>query len=180
MDALFHVLVQNSSEAVVMLNADGTIRFASESSARLLGYTLEERLGQSAFEKMHPDDVDASRTALVECLRQPGVPFRAEYRLQHKDGSWRDIEAIAVNRLDDAAIGAIVVNYRDVSDRRGAEEALRASEERLRHIVEHAQDLIYYCDENGRFTYVNTTAARVMEYEQDELIGRHFIKLVHP
>ena len=179
MDALFHVLVQNSSEAVVMLNADGTIRFASESSARLLGYTLEERLGQSAFDNMHPDDVAGSRAALMECLRQPGVPLRAEYRLQHKDGSWRHIEAIAVNRLDDPSIGAIVVNYRDVSDRRGTEEALRASEERLRHIVEHAQDLIYYCDENGRFTYVNPTAARVMEYEEHELIGRHFIKLVH-
>src|SRR5882672_1170298 len=68
--------------------------------------------------------------------------------------------------------------YHGVSDRRLAEEALRASEERLRHIVEHAQDLIYYCDANGRITYLNPTAARVMQYDAHELIGRHFVSLI--
>src|SRR5579872_6394686 len=99
MDPLFQVLVQNSSDAVVMLNADGSIRFASESSARLLGYTLDERLGRSAWEHMHADDIEAARTAFAECLRRPGVPLVAEYRIRHKSGSWRHIEAIAVNRL---------------------------------------------------------------------------------
>jgi len=161
-----------------MLNADGTIRFASESSARLLGYTPDERRGHSAFELMHPDDVSAARTAFRECLQRPGVPLPAEYRVRHKNGEWRHIEAIAVNRLDEPAIGAIVVNYRDITDRRHAEEALRASEERLRLIVEHAQDLIYYCDAEGRFTYVNPTAARVMQFEERDLIGRHFVTLI--
>lgn len=57
-------------------------------------------------------------------------------------------------------------------------QALQASEERLRHIVEHAQDLIYYCDASGHFTYVNPSAARVMEYDEPELIGRHFLSLI--
>jgi len=59
------------------------------------------------------------------------------------------------------------------------QEALRASEERLRHLVEHAQDLIYDCDRQGRFTYVNPAAARLMKYHPDELIGRRFLQLVH-
>ena len=59
------------------------------------------------------------------------------------------------------------------------QEALRASEERLRHLVEHAQDLIYYCDRQGCFTYVNPAAARLMKYHPDELIGRHFLQLIH-
>src|SRR5215813_12399794 len=180
MDSLFQVLVENSSDAIVMLNGDGTVRFASESSARLLGYTLEERAGRSAFELIHPDDGAAARKAFAECLQRPGVPLPVEYRVRHKDGMWRHIEAIAVNRLDEPAIGAIVVNYRDVTDRRRAEEALRASEERLRHIVEHAQDLIYYCDPAGIFTYVNPAAARVMGYSEDELLGRHFLTLIRP
>jgi two-component system cell cycle sensor histidine kinase/response regulator CckA len=180
MDPLFQVLVQNSSDAVAMLDADGTIRFASDSSARLLGYSLEERMGHSAVELMHPDEAQRARDSFVECLRRPGVPLAAEYRMRHKDGSWRNLESIAVNRLDDPAVGAVVVNYRDVTDRRLAEEALRASEERLRHIVENAQDLIYYCDAEGRFTYVNPTAARVMQYAEHELIGRHFLSLIRP
>src|SRR5262249_41986122 len=74
MDSLFQVLVENSTDAVVMLNDDGTVRFASESSARLLGYTLDERLGRSAFEMLHPDDIGAAREAFHECLERPGVP----------------------------------------------------------------------------------------------------------
>ena len=66
MDTLFQVLVQNSSEAIVLLNADGSIRFASESSARLLGYGLEERLGRSAFELMHPEDVAPTRATFTD------------------------------------------------------------------------------------------------------------------
>jgi PAS domain S-box-containing protein len=178
MDTLFQVLVQNSSEAIVLLNADASIRFASESSARVLGYTLAERRGRSIFAHMHPEDVPAAREKFDECLRRPSVPMSSEYRMRHKDGVWRHIEAVAVNRLDDPAVDAVVVNYRDVTDRRVAEEALRASEERLRHIVEHAQDLIYYCDADGRFTYVNPTFTRVLQYDQQELIGRHFLTLI--
>src|SRR5437868_3427713 len=129
-----------------MLNADGTMRFASPSTTRLLGYSVEERMGRSTFDNIHPDDVLRSREAFEECVRQPAVPFAAEYRVRHKNGEWRHIESIAVNRLYDPAVSAIVVNYRDVTDRRRAEQALRASEERLRLIVEHAQDLIYYFD----------------------------------
>jgi len=65
-----------------------------------------------------------------------------------------------------------------VHDRSRTEAALRASEERLRYFVEHAQDIIYYCNADGYFTYVNPTAARVMKYSEDELIGRHFLTLI--
>ena len=178
MDTLFHALVEHSTDAIAMLDAAGAILFASESSARLLGYTLEERLGRSAFEMMHPDDLALARATFADVMQRPGALVQGEYRLRHKDGAWRQVESIAVNRLGDPAVGAIVVNYRDVTERRHAVEALRTSEERLRHIVERAQDLIYYCDEAGRFTYVNPTAARVMQYSEKELLGRHFFSLV--
>ena len=180
MDALFHLLVENSQDAVVLLSAEGEIRFQSESSARLLGYLAEERRGRSAFELIHPDDLATARNVFIECVSRPGIPIPAEYRVRHKDGSWRHIESIAVNRLDDPTVGAVVVNYRDITARRIAEEALRAGEAQLRHIVEHAQDLIYYCDAEGRFTYVNPTTARVMGYDGHELIGRHFVSLIRP
>src|SRR5262249_18719193 len=60
------------------------------------------------------------------------------------------------------------------------QQALEATEARLRHIVEHAQDLIYYCDTGGPVTYVNRAAARVMKYEERELLGRHFLTLIRP
>jgi PAS domain S-box-containing protein len=178
MDVLSQALIENSGEAVILLNADGTIRFASQTSARVLGYSVEERVGHSGFELVHPDDLPRMRAAFADLLRQAGVPIEVEYRVRHKDGEYRQIAGIAVNRLDDPAISGIVVNYRDVTERRRAEQALRDSETRLRRIVEHAQDLIYYCDPAGRFTYVNPAAERVMKYSEEELLGRHFMTLI--
>ena len=175
---LFQALVENSADAIVLLDANANILFLSETSQRLLGYSIDERLGHSGFDMLHEDDVPAVRAAFLECLQKPRVPITTEFRNRHKDGSWRSIEAVAVNRLDEPAVSAIVVNYHDVTERRRAEHALRSSEERLRHIVEHAQDLIYYCDLHGHFTYVNPAAARVMKYSEQELLGRHFLTLI--
>jgi len=173
-------LIENSNEAVLMVNEDGTIRFATQASARLLGYSPEERVGRSGFELVHPEDLARTQAAFNDVLRQPGVPIDTEYRVRHKNGEYRDIAVVAVNRLEDKAIAAVVVNYHDVTERRRAERALRESESRLRNIVEHAQDLIYYCDPAGRFTYVNPSAARVMKYEEGELLGLHFMTLIRP
>src|SRR5439155_1580118 len=96
----------------------------ARTSARSCGAThaAEARFGRRAFELIHPDDRARLRAAFAYFLQRPGVPIPVEYRARHKDGSWRHIEAIAVNRLDEAAIGGIVVNYRDVTERKGAEE----------------------------------------------------------
>ncbi len=177
-DDLFQALVENSSDAIALLDRNGDIRFTSRSSARLLGYSPEERVGRSGFELTHPDDAAVTQKAFAACLEGPGVPVAIECRVRHSDGSWRHIEAIAVNRLDEPAVGGIVVNYRDVSARKQAEEALRASDDRLRYFVEHAQDIIYYSDGDGRFTYANPTAARILKYEEGELLGQRFMTLI--
>src|SRR5947207_14954449 len=127
MDSLFHVLVQNSTDAIVMLDATGSILFASDSSARLLGFTLEERMGRSAFDRLHPDDIPMGRTMFARLMERPGGLVQGECRLRHQDGTWRHVESIAVNRLDDPAVGAIVVNYRDLTEQRLPVEALRNS-----------------------------------------------------
>ncbi len=177
---LFQALVENSSDAIALVDGSGIILYSSRSSERMLGFSTAERVGASAFDHIHPDDVPAVRHAFGEVLAQPGVPVASEFRVQHHNGTLLDIEAIGVNRLIDPAVGGIVVNYRDVTARKRAEQALRASEERLRRLVEYAQDLIYYCDPQGHFTYVNPAAERVMRYTQAELLGRHFLTLIRP
>src|SRR3954463_330803 len=142
MHSLFHVLGQNRSDAIVVLDSAGAILFASESATRIGGYTLSERGGRRAFEMMHPDDIAATRASFEECVRRPGVPVRGAFRLRHKDGGWRHIESIAVNRLGDPAVAGIVVNYRDVTEQRLAVEALRASEERLGPHLQGAHGLV--------------------------------------
>jgi two-component system cell cycle sensor histidine kinase/response regulator CckA len=177
-DGLFQALVEYSSDAILLVDATGKILFLSQTSGKMLGYTIEERLGHSGFEHIHPDDVSMAEAVFAECLRHPRAPHTIIVRTLHRDGRWRDIEAVLVNRLDDKTVSAIVVNFRDVTERRRSDDALRASEFRLRHIVEHAQDLIYYCDPTGHFTYVNPAAERVMKFSEPELLGRHFLSLI--
>ncbi len=179
-DHLFQTLIEYSSSAVVVLDEEGTVTFASRSLARLFGYELSERLGRSGFELLHLDDLAAARKAFAEALANPGRPITLRCRVRHKDGDWRRVDVIGINWLNEPAVKGIVINYQDITERHRTAEALRASEARLRQLVENAQDLIYYCDPHGYFTYVNPAAARVMQFDEDELIGRHFLTLIRP
>jgi PAS domain S-box-containing protein len=110
-----------------VLGADGTVIYQSPSVERVLGYRPEERIGLNIFVDVitHPDDMEAKRRFLADALARPGEPVAGGWRLAHKDGSWRDIEAVGVNLLGDPAVGGIVATYRDATERRRAEEERR-------------------------------------------------------
>ena len=128
----FRALVENSYDAITLLNEQGSVIYDSRSVVRVMGYTPEERLGQSVTESLHADDIPQIAERFAYCLDHPDEALRVEYRFLHKDGSWRWGEAVGVNRLADPAVHAVVVNHRDVTDRKLVETALRASEEQLR------------------------------------------------
>src|SRR5207302_61047 len=113
----FRALVEHSSDVIMLLGSDGAILYASQSTQPVLGYASTENVGRSAFDLVHPDDRARALDLFGELMQRPGDLVRTELRALHKDGSWRHLEAIGVNRLDDASIGAIVVNYRDITDR---------------------------------------------------------------
>ena len=121
---------------------------------------------------MHPDDVAKARELFGTIRARPGVPVSAAVRCAHKDGSWRTIEAVCVNRLDDPSVGAIVANYRDVTEHRKVEEALRASEALYRVVTESASDGIITIDSASRIRFVNPAAERLFGWSSAELIGK--------
>ena len=122
--ARFRALVQNSSHMVIVLDAGGGITYASPAFRRMLGYREDARVGQNVFELIHPDDVADVRARFGEHLaglaHSPGLGFR----FLAADGSWRNIEALANNLLDDPAVGGVVFNCRDVTERTRAEGQL--------------------------------------------------------
>src|SRR4051812_46134574 len=139
---LFRLLVQNSSDIITILDAEGTIRFQSPSIQRVLGYRPEDRVGKNAFRDplVHPDDVAQKRGFLEAAIRGPGETVTAGFRLRHADGTWRHIEAVGTNLLGDPRIAGIVANYRDVTERVQFERALHESEARYRLLVENLMD----------------------------------------
>src|SRR5262249_37422840 len=124
----FRALVENSSDALLVLDAEGRVTYVSPSSSRHLGWGSDEMLGGSIFDFLHPDDRDHMSTRMMEVLRSPAKPIHQDIRLQHADGSWREIESVAVNRLSDPSVEAIVVNARDITDRRKLEGQLRQAQ----------------------------------------------------
>jgi PAS domain S-box-containing protein len=139
-EARFRSLIENATDVITVLDADGRIRFESPSVKRILGYEPKELLGRPVTDFIHPDDHAHVLEALAERVRDPGVVQSVELRFRHRDGGWRILAARGANRLDDPAVRGIVINSRDVTDRRHAEEELRRTAEHLRELVAAQQE----------------------------------------
>ena len=120
----FRALVQNSTDMITVLDADGVVTYTSPASGAVLGWSEEERTGGFAWDLVHPDDRDTIVRMFSGALERPGPSEMTQLRLRHQDGSWRTIEAVGTNLLDDPAVRGFVVNGRDVTDRQRLEEQL--------------------------------------------------------
>ena len=205
-EARFHALVQNALDIVMVTDAEGTIRYLSPSVERVLGYRSEEMIGTSTAEYVHPDDMERALAELAEAASKPGVhPVAVETRVRHKDGSWRHLEGIANNLLDDPAVEGIVFNHRDVTERKQAEEEVRrlneeledrvqertarlaaalaelgSSEERFRATFDQAAVGVAHVDPDGRWLRVNSRLCEVTGYRREDLLGMTFQEITHP
>ena len=120
----FRSLVQYSSDIITILDADGTIRYASPAVEKVMGYRSEEQIGTNAFGTVHPDDRDRALDNFAEVLKSPGLHPPLEFRVPHKDGSWRYLEHIVNNLLDDPAVRGVVINSRDITERKAMQKQL--------------------------------------------------------
>ncbi len=118
----FRALIEQSSDAIILLTGEGTILYASPSTARVTGYAAEELVGMNGFASVHPDELERMPQRFNNLLDHPGEVITVEYRLRHKDGTWRWMEGTMTNLLHDPTIDAIVVNFRDITERKQAEE----------------------------------------------------------
>ncbi|SMO86503.1 PAS domain-containing sensor histidine kinase [Gracilimonas mengyeensis] len=130
-DERLGLLIKNSFDLLVLLDEEGNQWYVSESSERILGYHPEELMGISVIDEMiHPDDREQAKQGLQK-LVDGVINAGAQYRHKHKNGGWVYLEAYGNNQLDNPNINAIVLNVRDISERKAAEDRLRESEQRL-------------------------------------------------
>src|ERR671917_1390963 len=121
----FRSLVHNASDIIVILEADGTIRHVSPAIERVLGLQPEDVVGKNAVAFVDPLDRNEAIRIFAEAKKEPGIRPPVEFRLRHENGNWRHLEINRSNLLDDPAVGGIVFNLRDVTERKVAEEQLR-------------------------------------------------------
>ena len=120
----FRALIEYSMEEVSLVSATGELLYESPSKRRPLGYAPNSFVGRSLLDLFHPDDKENAVKVLAQVVAQPGNNHEAIFRLLHQDGSWRWMEGYVTNLLDEPAVHAIVINYRDVTERQRAEEEL--------------------------------------------------------
>ena len=164
----FGSLVRNASDVVSVLDADGVILYQSPAVERLLGHRPEEMVGSNAFDYVHPDDVQTVTEGFTVALTQE-EPARVEYRFRHVDGSWRYLESVATDLISDPSVSGIVINSRDVTERREAEQALRQSEERYRAVVEQTAECLFLFDAESKcILETNTACQKLFGYTSEE------------
>ncbi len=127
----FRALIENSAEGICVLDEKGGILYISPSVLSILGYTLENYIGENIFDLMHPGETERNASILQHLGRLPGGMISTQLRIRHKDGHWVWLEITAVNSLTEPTVQGIVVNFRDVTERKQSEESIRRQLERL-------------------------------------------------
>jgi PAS domain S-box-containing protein len=163
-----------------VLDAEGIYTYVSPAAERLLGHDPETLVGESGFEYVHPEDRERVRDAFEDVLENPERTLTAEYRVRDADGEWRWVESRGTNRLDDPAVEGIVLNSREITDRR--ERQRRLSEERAftESVFAALPDVFYAFDENGNFLRWNDRLSEVTGYDDAEIRSMHPVEFVAP
>jgi len=157
------------SDVIAVMDRNGIITYKSSNIERFFGWKPEELIGKPIDVAVHPDDRDAIIAEFHRLLAQPGASAQFVCRYRCRDGSFRPIELTAVNRLEDPHIRGILANYRDISRRKGAEDALRESEARYRIITDNMEDVVWVLDpQTERFLYMSPSVYKLRGYTAEE------------
>lgn len=170
----FRALIQNGLDNISLLAPDGTLLWESPSSINLLGYKDDEFIGRDIFELMHPDDRGWTSELFKQMVEKPGESQREIFRLRHKNGEWLWVEAIATNMLSEPAVEAIVINYRDVTEKKKAQEQMTLQATALNA----ASNAVVIQDRDGLIEWVNPAFCQLTGYSEAEAIGNTLRELV--
>jgi PAS domain S-box-containing protein len=127
----FRALIEHGSDGIVLIDPDNRIKYVSPTVETVEGYKPEDLLNRYGTEHTHPDDLPLVQKVVEQLVANPGKPVPVLWRRRHKNGEWLWLEGTATNLIDDPAVGAIVTNYRDVTQRKVAEARLQAQLSRL-------------------------------------------------
>jgi two-component system cell cycle sensor histidine kinase/response regulator CckA len=177
----FRSLIENASDIIMVIDKNGAVRYASPSYERSLGFKPEEIVKAKAFSFIHPDDRPSALHAIAETLAHPGTTGPTlELRLHHKDGSWHYMEAIGKGLKNPSGQSIIIVNLRDITQRKETEEKLFESEERYRTAIEHSNDGVALV-RGDEHIYVNQTFLDIFGYDKpEEILGTSTYMIAHP
>ena len=176
----FRTLIENSKEIITLTDKDRQITYMSPSLKDTLDYEPSELIGTKIFELFHPDDQARTTKTILSLINKEEKFVITQFRARHKNGTWRWMEGIVTNQLDDPTINALVGNLRDVTEKKNAEEALLNSEKRFRTLIENNNEGIALSNRDREYIYITPSVKNILGYDPEEIIGINAVDMYHP
>jgi PAS domain S-box-containing protein len=170
-EARFRAVVEHSNDGILFGDANANILYRSPSYTRINGFGDEERVGHSGFDTVHPDDLEGVRSYWMKLIEHPETTHKTEYRIKHKDGTWRWIETSGQNLLDNPDVHSVVITSRDITERKNAEESLQESESKFRSFIEQSSDGVVLIDEQNKIIEWNAAQEKIAGISRAEAFG---------
>lgn len=162
-------LTEHARDIITVAAADGQLQYVSGGVRNSLGYTSDERQSHSLFEHVHPEDYEALRAKYQQLVDGDIKTFSREFRVRHKDGSYRWLQSSYTSALHNPLIGAVVINSRDITERRLAENRLAQREEVFRLAADAVDGIIYEWDVVGGLVHRSRGVLEVLGLEPEDL-----------
>jgi PAS domain S-box-containing protein len=174
----YQTLIEKAPDGIILLNAQGQFTYISPSANRMFGYEISEEPNVDPNQITHPDDLPMILTTLAKIMADANYTPTLEYRVAEKNGQWKWIESTFSNLLGDPNVGSILINFRDISERMLAQNALKESEIRFRKIFDQAAIGVVLIDsKTHRFVQINQKYCDFVGYTKDELLQKSFIDI---
>jgi PAS domain S-box-containing protein len=162
-----------------VLDREGNYIYVSPSSQHNLGVEPETLLGKSSWDEIHPDDLALAQAAFEEILQNLGKPVQVTIRLLYPDNSWRYLEVVGRNLLDDPAVGGIVLNSRDITERQQAQEreerliaSLQTAKDQLQAILDTVPGCIFWIGSDLKYLGINRYLANIFHVSPQTIVGQ--------
>ncbi|HWJ28241.1 MAG TPA: PAS domain S-box protein, partial [Flavisolibacter sp.] len=175
----FRSLVQNGNDLIGVIDPEGNYSFVGANVQEHLLYSPEFLIGKNTFDFIHPEDRLHVAESLREIVGKQALTIKP-FRFRNGNGAWRWIETRVSNHLDNPVVNGLVINSKDITEKKLSDDELRVSEELFRALVQNSSDLIVIIDHMGNFTYVSDNVLAVLGYDPHEMKGQNAFDYIHP
>ena len=165
----FRTLLENGNDIIALFDESFQLIYRSPSAVKVIGWTEQDIKLKGNTENVHPDDRIIAENCIKESKDNPGKPIYTTFRMLHKDGHYIWIEGMLVNLLGMEEVKAIVFNFRDITERKLAEDKLKRSEEHFRMLFDQGPDGIFISDHEGNYQDVNKIGCDMLGYTYEEI-----------
>ncbi|MFZ4546895.1 MAG: PAS domain S-box protein, partial [Bacteroidales bacterium] len=170
----YQALIENAPDGIVQIDAIGNYKYASPSARKIFGYSLDQDLAEiHRNDKMHPEDKEMVLAEMVKIIKNPLYSPTLQYRFSHVNGQWRWVESSFTNLLSDPIIGSIVINFRDITERKAIEQKLSNNQAELKALYDNSPIMMCVVDQNRQILFANQAFTELTGTPEDLLKGGH-------